>query len=479
MTINQNVKPKKRPYKIGYLLAAIMAVGLMLTASVITLERPPGKDSDKEGSSQTAPNANVLINSEQQTTLTPERNYWSKLNPKQASTPTPTPKPSTTPTPTLAPTTNQPTTQPTLTQTITPTQTTSVQFQIGVNLLSTYHQYSPKYTTDAILNRDFAKFQNDGITVISLSLYWYRIEGNTQGSYNGTLPDGSIYGDAFLDNVKHVITVANQYGIKVLVTFHTLWGDDSSWCTPDYVVDPVSGKNIGLAIVRSPEMRQAYINMVGHTTNYLAGTPGIWAWAVLNEPWYWGRTSNEHDFKTSNGQTQKSNFLTLIQDLSNTVKANDGRPVTVRFCNTKQYTGTYGEPHIKNIFKDDWGMDSRLFNAIDFVGFNVYPTAYSELDATLQSMTKENIVESAGKNKQIWITEFGYATNDQTKQANVYETMLKLFANLPIEGCLAWQWTDSKVQDANSQSSYNICANTVTGEGKLAYKTMIGYTMKG
>jgi hypothetical protein len=339
-------------------------------------------------------------------------------------------------------------------------------------LLSTYHEYVPKYTTDTILNRDFAKFQKDGITVISLSLYWYRIEGNIKGSYDGKLPDGSIYGDTFLANIKHVIAVANQYGIKVLVTFHTLWGDESTWCTPDYVIDPVTGKNVGLAIVRSPEMRQAYINMVKHTTSYLAGTPGIWAWAVLNEPWYWGRVSNEHDFVTSNGKTQRDNFLILFQDLSNTVKSNDGRPVTIRFCNAKEYKGSDGTPYVKNIFTDDWNMDSRLFNALDFVSFNVYPPNYSKNEANWQSITKTNIVDSSQR-KQVWITEFGDKSSNEIDQANAYASLISFFKTLPVTGIIAWQWTSGSVSDANSQSTWNLCSNSNTGKVKPAYNALV------
>ncbi|MGD6934466.1 MAG: cellulase family glycosylhydrolase [Candidatus Bathyarchaeia archaeon] len=456
MTINQNDKPEKKN-KISHFLAAVLAIGLMLTATVFTMERPTENGIQESENLQTVGSTSVLSNLDQ-ITITPERIFkWKIPQP----TPTTTPKPTITSTPT-------PTQTPSPTPTVQPTPNNSIntfKFQIGVNYMSTYHEYSTKYATDAILNRDFSKFQKDGITVISLSLYWYRIEGHTQGSYN----------DAFLDNIKHVIRIANQYSIKVLVTFHTLWGDDSPWCTPDYVIDPVSGKNIGLAIVRSPEMRQAYINMVKHTTAYLAGTPGIWAWAVLNEPWYWGRTSSEHDFKTSNGQTQKENFIKLFQDLSKTVKAEDRRPVTIRFCNVKQYTAGDGNPNIKNIFTDDWKMDSRLFSAVDFVSFNVYPSSYPQLDASWLSMTKANIIDSSQNGKQVWITEFGYfATNDQTQQATAYQKMLDLFATLPIQGCLAWQWTDSTVQDANSQSFANICADSATGEGKLAYQVMIG-----
>ncbi|MCW4024986.1 MAG: hypothetical protein NWF01_08130 [Candidatus Bathyarchaeota archaeon] len=348
--------------------------------------------------------------------------------------------------------------------------------QIGLNYLSTYHLYSPKYTTDAILNRDFSKFQQDNISIISLSLYWYRLEGNTQGSYNGTLPDGSIYGDIFLDNVKHVISTANQYGIKVIATVQTLWDDDSTWCTPDYVIDPASGKNIGLAIVRSPEMKQAFIDMINHTVTYLSDAQGIWAWGILNEPWYWGRTPTEHDFVTSNGQTQKENFLTLFKDLSNTVKMVDERPVTIKFCNTKTYIGSDGAPKIKNIFTDDWGMDNRLFNAVDFVSFNVYMPDYPQLEETWQNMTITNINESNYHGKTVSISEFGYNTNDSNIQAAHMEKSIQFYKTLQVTSYSAWFWEgDNNVPNTfgYGRTGYNLCEDAQTGDTRSAYEILI------
>jgi hypothetical protein len=339
-------------------------------------------------------------------------------------------------------------------------------WEVGVNYLSTFHRYSSSYTTDAILNRDFSKFSQDGIKIISISLYWYRIEGNVRGNYD----------DSFLNEVKRVITDANQYGLKVLVTFHTLWGPtDSPWCTPDYIIDPVSGNNTSLAVVRSDDMRQAFIDMVNHTVSYLSGTPGIWAWALLNEPWYSGRTWGEHDFITDNGKTQKENFITLIQELSTIVKNVDGRPVTVRFCCTSTQSRADGTEYIKNIFDEDWGGDQRIFDSLDFISFNSYIPDDS-LQERWRDMTAQNIVGSANRNKQVWITEFGwFKTDNEVEQANAFETMLTFFGSLPVSECLAWQWTAGNIADENSKYASNLCANITTGEGKLAYEKLIEY----
>jgi uncharacterized repeat protein (TIGR02543 family) len=353
--------------------------------------------------------------------------------------------------------------------------------QVGVNYISTSHLYSSKYTTDEILERDFSKFKQDGIDVINLSLYWYRLEGNTQGSYNGTLPDGSIYGDVFLENVKHVIAVANQNGLKVMLTFHTLWGDDSTWCTPNYVIDSVSGKNIGLAIVRCSDMRQAYMAMFNHTVSYLADTPGIWAWAILNEPWYWGRSATEHDFITNNGQTQKENFLTLFQELSTIIKTEDGRLVTIRFCNTHFYYRADGTPALKNIFVDDWTLDSRLFNSIDFISFNDYLPDNRQVMSLWKDMTSINVNESWKQGKTVGISEFGYASSDSDLQATYIQESMQFYQTLPIEFCLVWYWQSDRAIPTtfgDGGMGYNLCADAQTGNARSAYNVLIDNSVR-
>lgn len=344
------------------------------------------------------------------------------------------------------------------------------EMSIGVNYLSTYNTYSSRLLPDDMILRDFARFKADGINVISLCLYWCRLEGNIRGSYDGINPgDTYPYGDGFLKEIKRVIGIANENGIKVLVDIHTLWSlSDSSWCTPKYVIDPVTGGNDGLAIVRSDDMRQAFIDMFNHTVRYLSGTPGIWAWAILNEPWFWGRTPNESDFITSNGKTQKENFITLIQQLSNIVKTVDGRPVTIRFCSTYAYTATTGALQIRNIFTD-WGWDQRIFDALDFISFNSYIPEYPQLEDAWRNMTAANVIACSEKNKQVWITEFGSNSDNETQQAEAYDKMLRFYASLPISGCLAWHWATGNVPDEVTESKFNICADIQTGRGKPAY----------
>jgi hypothetical protein len=53
-------------------------------------------------------------------------------------------------------------------------------FRIGVNGLTLYHLYDTPATT---LQRDFARFKNDGNNTIVIVTYWYRLE-SSRGVYN-------------------------------------------------------------------------------------------------------------------------------------------------------------------------------------------------------------------------------------------------------------------------------------------------------
>lgn len=348
--------------------------------------------------------------------------------------------------------------------------------QIGVNYLSLYNLYSENYTTDAILRRDFEQFKRCGINIIALSLYWYRLEGNTMGDYDGVYSDGSYYGERFLEQIKRVSTVANDCGIKVLIRFHTLWGiEDSPWCTPDYVIDPVTRENIGLAIVRSENMKKAFIDMFNHTVSYLAGTPGIWAWIILSEPWYW-----PHDLDPPyDGINQKENFLDLIQTLSNIVKNVDGRPATVEFVNTHEDENSTGDAKLENIFAEDWNWDRRIFDSLDFISLSVFLPSTEKLYDIWSNMTSENVIGISQHNRKVWITSFGYSSDDDDDQSRHFKVMVDLFRTLPLQWGLAFFWRGDFTPAGFSEKSdeigkgFNLCASP-DGRPRPAFFTMIG-----
>jgi len=221
-------------------------------------------------------------------------------------------------------------------------------------------------------------------------------------------------------------------------------------------------------------MKQAFIDMVDHTVGYLAGTPGIWAWALLNEPWYWPhQLDSPYD-----GINQKENFIDLIQKLSQIVKTRDGRPVTIRFVNDKTWIDGDGVPSIKNIFTDDWGWDARIFGALDIISFNLYIEDRPEIRETWQSIAKENVGGSFERGKRVWITEFGYNSDDDTVQAGYYRQMAEFYRTLPIDGWLAWFWRGDTVPAGYDENpgkigkGYNLCGS-VEGIPRPAYYELL------
>jgi hypothetical protein len=356
----------------------------------------------------------------------------------------------------------------------------------GVNYLPRYNLYSSEFTTDDILNRDFTRFHNDGINVISLSVWWYRLEGNTRGSYDGVNPylnsssSGGVYGDRFLDNVKRVIRIANEHQLKVLLTMHTLWGEDSPWTLPDYVIDPVTHQKDGMAIVRDKNLLDAFVNMYNHTVTYLAGTPGIWAWAVLNEP-YMPSCSN-----ATLKSELKENFVELIQRLCTIVKTIDGRPATIRFLNVLKFQDSDGTIRLTNPFKADWNFDPRIFDSLDFVGFNLYPfnaPLKSELynitfDAAqirkqYMDVASSNINSTLQLGKRVWLTELGVNSNDEVLQKENYAEMLNDLSKLQIDGEIAWFWRSDDPIRAGAGEGCNLCKKDSNGSPKQAYYQFI------
>lgn len=306
---------------------------------------------------------------------------------------------------------------------------------IGVNYLTLYHRYD---TPETVLDRDFSRFKTDGINTIVIVLYWYRIE-SSQGVYN----------QQFINNVIRVANVANKYGLKVMFSFHTLIGQGDAWSNPSYV-------GVGMNLITNSTVATAYVTMVKWAITQLRGLPNVWAYSVVNEPWYWPLDS-----------WRKTNWINLIVQLSGVVKTVDSRPVTARFVGA--------------LFERDWSWDSRLMSALDLISINVYVdegannvywNTFDEYRSGLSSL-----VQKAGTlGKQIEITEFGYSTSDSVLQANRYQSYIDIFKSIPdLMGWLSWG-SDSSYDPGNPSwtaiSSYSILVQS-TGTPRAAYTVLV------
>lgn len=293
-----------------------------------------------------------------------------------------------------------------------PTQrTTSVKgaTHVGVNYLSLYNLYD---TPTEALQRDFAEFQNDGINTIVVLIFWYRVE-TSRGVYN----------QQFISNVIRVCNVAAQYGLEVMVDFHTLIQDSDRWSNPDYV-------GVGMNLITNTTIANSYVAMVSWTVGQLREVPNIWSYAVLNEPWYWPLDD-----------WRRTNWINLMVEAAGVAKQAAGRPVTVRF--------------VASLFERDWGWDSRIINALDFISLNAYindgsgrgidwktPDEYS-------NGLRDVAQTAAGLGKPVQITEFGYDVSNDSVQADRYRVYTDIFKSTQnLIGWLSWGWDSS--YDANN-----------------------------
>lgn len=306
---------------------------------------------------------------------------------------------------------------------------------LGVNYLSLYYYYD---TPDSILNRDFARFRSNGINVIALAVTWYRVETSK-----------GVYDQKFIDNVIHIARVANQYGIKVMIDFHTLISDSDAWSNPQYV-------GAASKLIFDPGIASAYVSMVKWSVSKFKVLPNIWAYSVLNEPWFWPLDD-----------WRRTNWINLIGNLSSAVKAIDKKPITVRF--------------VAALFERDWQWNPRLLSALDFVSLNaylsddatdsIYWNTFDKYQSGLLQITKK----AASLGKQAIITEFGYPTPNDTLQADKYKQYVTIFKSASnLVGWLSWGY-DTAYDRSNptwsSCGAYSVVDQS-TGTTRPAYNIL-------
>jgi hypothetical protein len=315
---------------------------------------------------------------------------------------------------------------------------------------------------NSTLNRDFTRFKNDGIDIVNLAVHWYKIE-KTRGNYSDTL----------LDGVKRATEVANSVGLKVRICL--LVSMDNEGLTPTYAIDPVTGKHDGLAIIRSDDVRTAFLAMYNYTTAYLAKEP-IWGWTIFGEPWYYPRTLDP----PYNAVNQKENFITLYQELSALVKSRigSGTVIDVNFISTHIYTKPDGSPGYETIFEKDWGWDARIFSCVDEIRFVYSPFEAVQkfpnstvVYATYASMVKANVDRCVALGKPVFLTlqtDGGDDNNDAVQQSTWRQMMIDI-KDFQLAGSTAYAW-----RSANYGTGMNLCGDS-QGNPRPAYFEFINF----
>jgi hypothetical protein len=341
-------------------------------------------------------------------------------------------------------------------------------FEKSISYFSKYNLWN---TSNDVLRRDFSRFKSNGIQTVNLALYWSTLEGNNRGDYNGT-----TYGIVVLDGVKRAIRISGEVGLKVRVSVIAGWNDSS--ITPDYIIDPVTGENIALAIIRSEVMRQAFIDMYTHTISYLSDMP-IWGWTILGEPWY-SPYKLEPPYDEIN---QKQNFITLMQELTALVKSTFGYDihVDVNFVSAHWWTQPDGSPGVINLFEHHWEWDDRIFQTLDSIRWSYHPFEalqrfpdYPEIYDKILNITRYNVEESRARGKKVFLTAGtdGGDSNDDGIQANTWRKLLADIATFPIDGLVAFGWNG----EDRFGKGMNLCANE-DGGPRPAYYEFVGFKL--
>ncbi len=291
---------------------------------------------------------------------------------------------------------------------------------VGVSYLTLHHSYDTQTET---LERDFAKFRNDGIRTIAIVMFWYKLEMSR-----------GVYNQEFIENVIRVCNVADRYGLEVMIDFHTIANEEDSWTNPEYV-------GIAMRLITDPEIADAYVAMVGWAVGQLKDVRNIWAYSVLNEPWFWPLD-----------EWRKTNWINLMVEVSNKTRQITNKPVTIRF--------------VSALFERDWDWDDRLLTALDFISLNarvsesetddVYWNNFDEYRSGLTHITQK----AASLGKHVQITEFGYSTSDDALQAERYRIYTDIFKSTQnLIGWLSWCW--DRGYDPHNPSSDAIAACSI------------------
>ncbi len=308
-----------------------------------------------------------------------------------------------------------------LTQTINNTgtiRTTETGMQVGINYLSNGNAWTE---SNATLQRDFARFSNDGVKHLSCRIMW-----------SVMMPSSGQLSTTAVNNVRRVLDIANQYDIKINLDF---------WCQFGYTLGyPTSwaGSNY-YSLLNSP-YQGYWLSYVTQVVNTLKGYPALESWAILNEPYF-----------ESSGQ--KTAFQTLIHNCVTTIKQNDPNHIVIcRF--TLSYTPASGR------------YDESVYNDFDVIAITEY------LDPSNPSDTRYNgrwsywegtVSYCQRTGKPLWVIEFG-DDGTETHNALHYTNSLNLFVSDNVARAYAWAWQSGSAGNeafnifdgTNPMDAYNV-----------------------
>jgi hypothetical protein len=263
-------------------------------------------------------------------------------------------------------------------------------FNSGVNYLSSSNRF---YQEDTVTEADFLHFKTNGITDISLRIFWKSVAED----------------DNVIGNYKRLLSVADTVGLNVQVDFWTQF-TDQAWSRPSFI-------NSIYDIIRNPAVKAQWFSFVSTVMNEFKSFNCIQSWTMMNEPY-------------SHGASDTALFQQCWVEQRAMMRAIDTRPISIRFgLGDSPWSGDFS----KNV----------AFQVCDYIAITEY------LDPSNQSYTRwganwrmfDKCVSDCKKSgKPLVIAEFGSDTGDDEAKRVWYEQSLTYFRSKGIQKAYAWAW---------------------------------------
>ena len=264
-------------------------------------------------------------------------------------------------------------------------------FRSGVNYLSSSNRF---YQADSITEADFAFFKDNGITDLSIRIFWRSIT-----------EDPNV-----IDNYKRLLGVADKYGLNVQLDFWTRFTDDTDWARPEFLTSIFQ-------IIRDPDVKLQWLDFVADTMHELKQFNCIKSWTMMNEPFI-------------KELTDTALFYDCWSQQRELMKSIDSRPLSIRF----------------SLGDSPWSEDfskTEAFKVCDYIAINEYldpsNSSYTRYSSTWD-MFNECVLDCTMASKQLVISEFGSDTGDDEAKRLWYERSLELFREKGIPQAYAWCW---------------------------------------
>jgi hypothetical protein len=287
--------------------------------------------------------------------------------------------------------------------------------EYGVNYLATWWHYeSPPngHLSDTVLRSDFDCFSFHGLKYVTLAVNW-----------NYTEPSRGEYNSNALDDLERVCGIAAEYGLEVIIDFHTMM-QDNSFTIPDWVYP----RRFETVFTNSTT-RRAWLNFLGNCTEELSGE-NISSWHMMNEPALGEWACN----------VSIEEFSALWRDMKAVIRnaSSPNASVSIRF---DAYTFSSSK-HFGNET-----ARTEIYDICDYVALNWYDS--TSLNQTKHDTTycltneqlEDLVYEIRANGREVMISEFGYDKTDiDDEQKVAYQQYVQLFRSIGVSSCVAWLW---------------------------------------